>query len=327
MTITREKYHDFWGVSNSSLSYALPECGGSYKKFTAFMAGEIGKEETPEMKLGSLLHKYLESPRSFTVTVIENMPSDTLKAIIGELKPDTRPELKDYAKDVIAIARARNYNKNWGDEAIAKKILTDGSEYFKALIAGEEITDKETATKLNGISEVFRREHSSIIDDAEFKTLAGPDWEVQKEIPFSWSEDDITFKMLIDRLEINHKLKQINFYDYKTTSTPMSFYAGYSGYEIEGDKPAEMKVVPRFNHGTLIRYHVHRQVRFYKRGLSVLFPDYEIKGFVLAIEVNPPYETKLIDFSKIKVYEEYGDMLIERALAKVKEFFEKEISI
>lgn len=327
MTITRENYHDFWAISNSSLSYALPECGGSYKKFVAFMAGELKKEETEEMKLGTLIHKLLESRYTFKTIVIETMPSEALCRIVKEIKTDTRIELKDYAKEVIASARYFGYQKTWGDEAIAKKVLTECSEYFKALRSGAEIIDKSIDIKINGIFAELMKEHNILIDDSMFKSLQGPDWEVQKEAAFTWSENNIAFKMLIDRLEINHKVKEVVFYDYKTTSTPMSYYTGYMGVEIEGEKPQEMQLTNKFHHGSLIRYHVPRQIQFYKRGLSSIFPDYKITGNVLAIEVNHPYEIKLVSISKIPVYETLGELMINKALDKVKEYFDKEISL
>lgn len=326
MSITRENYYDTYGVSNSSLSYALPETGGSYKKFRAFMAGEIGKEETPEMKLGTLIHKFIENP-STRFTVIEKMPSEAICRIINDVAPDTRPELKDYVKEIISHARHYNYQKGWGDEAICKKIVTEGAEYFKALLAGDTIIDQEIASTLSGVQEELRREYPHMLDDKGFEAFAGPDWRVMKEVPFTWDEGEIKFKMLIDRMEVNEKTKVIHFYDYKTTGKPMSLYTGYKGYKIEGGRLTELKIIEDFHHGTMLYYHVPRQVQFYKRGLKNIYSDYQICGHVLVIEVNPPYESQIIDISKVPAYEEYGDMLIERALGKVNEFFEKEISL
>lgn len=326
MTITRENYHEYYGVSNSSLSYALPEMGGSYKKFRAFMAGEIGKEETPEMKLGTLIHKFLENP-SVMFQVIEKMPSEAICRIIDDIAPDTRPELQLYPKEIVASARHFNYQKGWGEEAICKKIVVEGAEYFKAKLSGSTIIDQETLTTLSGIQAEIRREFPHLLDDKAFNAMAGPHWKVIREIPFSWSEDDIKFKMLIDRMEINEDVKEIHFYDFKTTGKPLSLYTGYKGYKVEGAKVEELKIVEDFHHGSLLYYQVPRQIQFYKRGLTKLFPGFKLTGWVVPIEVNAPYEMQMIDISKVPAYEEYGNVLIERALKKVHEFFEKEISI
>lgn len=326
MSITRENYYDTYGVSNSSLSYALPETGGSYKKFRAFMAGEIGKEETPEMKLGTLIHKFIENPAT-VFQVIEKMPSEAICRIIDDIDPDTRPELKDYLKEIITHARHYNYQKGWGDEAICKKIVVEGAEYFKARNSGNIIIDQDTLTTLSGVQEEIRREYPHMLDDKAFESLAGPDWKVMKEAAFTWDEGEIKFKMLIDRMEVNEKAKVIHFYDYKTTGKPISLYTGYKGYKLEGSKVGDLTIVEDFHHGSMLYYHVPRQVQFYKRGLKNIYPDYQIHGHVLVIEVNPPYESQIIDISKVPAYETYGDMLIERALVKVNEFFEKEISL
>jgi hypothetical protein len=326
MSITRENYYDTYGVSNSSLNYALPECGGSYKKFRAFMAGEIGKEETPEMKLGTLIHKFLENP-STVFQVIKNMPSEAICRIIKDIAPDTRPELKDYPKEIVVNARHYDYQRGWGDEAICKKIVTEGSEYFKALHSGNTIIDQETSDLLQNISNEIRKDYSHLLDDKAFEALAGADWKVMKEAAFSWVEDEITFKMLIDRLEINDKRKEIDFYDFKTTSKPLSLYMGYKGYKVEGSTADLLSIVEDFHHGTMLYYHVPRQIQFYKRGLQQLFPGYKVTGHVVAIEVNAPYEIAIFNISAVPAYEKYGDMLIDRALKKVSEFFEKEISI
>lgn len=326
MSITRDNYYDHFGVSNSSLNYALPECGGSYKKFRAFMAGEIGKEETPEMKLGTLIHKFLENP-STAFRMIEKMPSEAIIRIIQDIAPDTREKLKDYTKEIVASARHFNYQKGWGEEAICKKIIAEGSEYFEALLSGDTIIDQEMATTLSGIQESIRKEYPHFLDDKAFAALAGPDWKVEKEIPFTWEEEEITFKMLIDRLEINVSRKIIRFFDFKTTGKPLSLYTGYKGYKLEGSKVEDLVVVEDFHHGSMLYYHVPRQVQFYKRGLSRIFPGFDITGHIVVLEVNAPHEVAVLDISLVPAYEKYGDMLIERALKKVNEFFEKEISL
>lgn len=326
MTITRENYYDTYGVSNSSLSYALPEMGGSYKKFRAFMAGEIGKEETPEMKLGTLIHKFLENP-STVFQVIESMPSEAICRIIRDIAPDTRPELNLYPKEIIASARHFNYQKGWGDEAIAKKIVVEGSEYFKALLSGSTIIDKETQVILDGIAAEIRREYPTLLDDKAWASVSGPDWELQKESAFTWDEGEIKFKMLIDRLEINHKTKEIYFYDFKTTSKPISLYTGYKGFKVEGDSASSLKIVDDFHHGSMLYFQVPRQIQFYRRGLYNIFPGYSVYGTVHVMEINPPYESTQINIDVVPAYVELGDKLIERALRKVNEFFEKEISL
>jgi hypothetical protein len=321
MLITRDNYYEFAAVSNSSLGYALPECGGSYTKFIAFMGGEIGKEETEEMKLGTLIHNYLENPRGFTLNIIETKPSEAICKIVQDVfdRMDTRPELKDYPKEIVNACRAFNYQKNWGDESLATKIIKEGNDYFKALATPGAIVDKATADKITCIAEAIQRAHPWLIDDSAFELEHGKDWEIIREKPITWTENDILYKGLIDRLEINHKTKQIRFTDYKTTSTPLSLYTGYKTKNVEGEEETV--------HGTLVKYHVHRQVRFYERGLAANYPGYQISGVILAIEVNAPYESRILDISKQPKYIAHADYLIEKALKNVEEFYAKEVSL
>jgi hypothetical protein len=320
-TITRDNYYDFAAISNSALGYALPECGGSYTKFTAFMNGEIHKEETDEMKLGTLIHAYLENPGGFTLNVIETKPSEAVCKIIKDVfdRMDTRPELKDYPKEIVNAARAFGYQPKWKDDTVATKIITEGTEYFNKLASPGVIVDKALADKITAICFAIQKQHPLLVDDVSFELENGKDWKILREAPFTWREGDIDYKILIDRLEVNDKTKQIRFTDYKTTSTPLSLYTGYKTKNVEG----EDEIV----HGSLIKYHVHRQIRFYERGLSIQFPGYEIKGQVLAVEVNAPYESKLIDISKKPEYIEHANYLITKALKNVEEFYAKELSL
>jgi hypothetical protein len=321
MTITKDNYYEFAAISNSALGFALPECGGSYVKFTSFMNGELKKEETEEMKLGTLIHAYLENPTGFTLNVIETKPSEAVCKIIRDVfdRMDSRPELKDYPKEIINAARAFNYQPKWKDDTIATKIVTEGSEYFNKLSAPGVIVDKELADKITAICFEVGKQHPWLINDSDFELEHGREWKVLREVPFTWREGDIVYKMLIDRLEVNDKTKQLRFMDYKTTSTPLSLYTGYKTKNVDGND--------EIIHGTLIKYHVHRQIRFYERGLKIQYPGYEIKGQVLAIEVNAPYETKIIDISKKPEYLDHADYLIAKALKNVEEFYAKELSL
>jgi hypothetical protein len=326
MTITRENYYDFPGVSNSLGGYILPHVGGSETKFHAAMNGKIRALRSDEVLFGHTVHKYLENHNTFEYRVINSTPSDTVREILNETvklfpgEPIVRPTVQNA---ILETARRIGYGgKTWKDERILKAIINDdNTEYYANLVSGLPLFDVATESKFLGVRDAIMRKIPTFLDDAAWHEQNGPGWEIIREFAATWEYKGIDWKMLVDRVEINHDRKWIVFWDYKTTSVPISLYTHYDTKVFEEKSSVAMEERSKRVYGKMYDRHVHRQLRFYRWGFQTLFPGYNIEHFVLPIETNEPYDIEVYNMPMNMAVE--GDYLVDEMTERIVKYEQK----
>ncbi len=294
--ITRENYFDFDALSQSGIAWALPEAGGSMDNFhymqRAAALKEFTEEENSSMRIGTALHKYVENPGAFDKIVCPIPGPGMVKVIKNILTEPTITSLVDPVNKpvIVRLAREAGYGGTWGEDAILKRVIEDGSLYFAALRANAMNPDQmlvspaEDEVIMNCINRI---QHMPwLIDPDEFY---GKDWEVMREVPIEFMCEGVKCKSLLDRLIVNHKSKEFCIEDLKTTATPIEQYLGYQMKEWDfSTSMIKEKEVP----GKYLERGVHRQLAFYS--LAVLssgkFPGYTLNtASVLALQTVAPF--------------------------------------
>ena len=301
--LTKENYYDSDRVSNSSLSWLLPETGGSLTKFI-YKSGIVEHEESESMRLGTLIHKFVEKGYDADIDKIfevAEIPSPAIAKIIQEVSKNPSAPLRD---EILRVARANEYQSTWKDDTVVNKILAEGSAYLeklkleetgKVLVSNQEMNQlhhicariKEVLT-WNFYKEGFLGE--VIMTPAHGEP--GDDVEILNECAIAFEYNDIECKSLIDILLVNHTRKTISIVDLKTTNIPNSIYTGYTTDDID---QVTGELVEKWVEGVMYKRQVHRQMAFYKLAASAQYPDYTFnKAYVFAVETIAPYDVKLI---------------------------------
>ena len=118
-----------------------------------------------------------------------------------------------------------------------------------------------------------------------FSEKEGVTAEAEKEIFFSMH--DVNCKSKLDRVLIDDKNKKITVVDLKTTSkqvygecTPLGTDTGHliRDWHVTG-----------FMYSCL-NYSYYRQLAFYIQGMQELYPDYEVEGFIIAVDTQGSYD-------------------------------------
>lgn len=122
-------------ISASSLQYINPEEGGSPKAFVDFI--ENGIEETKNMRLGTIIHKYHEDRDNFKIAEVAK---PTEKA--GEVADKIIQLVRDgevYSEAIIKFAvESLQYQSNWKMETRINKIIDTCDAYIQEVLEAEE---------------------------------------------------------------------------------------------------------------------------------------------------------------------------------------------
>jgi hypothetical protein len=298
-------YYSQGGISNSSLKHINPLEGGSPKRFKAFVLDHLGsQEETPSLKNGKLVHKYVECPEEFIVAdidqpsemmcawverVLEQLPSGFLinKEVRenGSFSLYLQKEKAPLYNLVVIACKEGAYSNLKNESKILEKFNNEGLGYLKFLI---ESTGKLCLTPSQKV--VVENTVNSLREHARANELLfsaqEPHIQVYNELPIYWEcpipvDGEFAImncKSLIDRLILDPVSKTFILVDLKTTGKPISKF-----HEVIKER----------------RY--HRQMGFYllaiRWWLEQEYPGVEWQPYVkiVAVETNSVYETKVFD--------------------------------
>lgn len=282
----KEDYFALDAVSNSSLSWILPESGGSVKKYEANKLFPPEDLDSAEAELGTNAHLLVETGTLDSFEVV-NKPGPSVSAICEEVVNHPAYGAMSHVQindEIVRVARANDFQPRWGDDAILKNILKDGGDYMKALTTStKKLVDEETMSKLNSIKISLDETAPWLFDDKVLPPGCDPEdeFEVLREEMIIFTIDDIPCKALIDILVINHTKKAIDIYDLKTVSMPLSIYLGY---EMDGEKVE----------GVFMKRSVNRQLAFYMLASNSLPSGYyDITTNIIACETKGVFESQI----------------------------------
>lgn len=214
-------------VSSSSLQYINPEEGGSPRAFIDFV--ENGIEETKNMRIGTIIHKYHEDRDSFKISEV---PKPTEKA--GEVADKIIQLVRDgevFSNAVIQFAvESLGYQSNWKMETRINKIVDLCSAYINEVLEAEEnnqifLTESEMepikvacrAIESHPVAcQLAFHSNNDLTGDVSFKEL-----EIFAKYQIH-SEDALdghilTLKSKIDNVIINLETKVIKIIDLKSS--------------------------------------------------------------------------------------------------------------
>lgn len=306
--LTKETYYQDSRVSNSSLNWILPECGGSAKKYTEFSLFPSEQEDTESMRLGSLLHKYMEA-KSMNVFQVTNTPSAAMVRI-AESVVDNLPNFGSQPpnvveEEVLKVARFNNYHDDWKDATLVKNLMSNIGLFMLNLAGAREtgkvLISEEENTLLLAAGEQLRKEIPWNFDSKVIPPGCeeGEKWEIFNEKIIEFEIMGIPCKSMIDLLLVNYSKKRLRIFDLKTTSTPLSIYLGYKTHQLVDDLHPESKLYTRTLKevevpGTYLKWNVHRQMAFYNRAVSFEFPEYAFieHPTIIACETKKPFEVR-----------------------------------
>ncbi len=333
--LTKENYYESPKVSNSSLSWLLPETGGSVEKYIYRTSFQPVEESSESMRLGTLIHKYVEKGYNADfdeIYEVVEMPSATIAGIIEEVAENPAAPLRD---EILRVARSVDYYPSWKDETVINKILAEGSEYLEKLkleSTGKVIISPEEMQQLQPICSIIREkmiwnfEKKGFLDEFNMTPIHSEpddDVEILNECAIEFEYENVECKSLIDILLVNHTRKTFCIVDLKTTSVPISIYTGYCTEEI--DNPSE-SIVSKWVEGVMYKRNIHRQIAFYKLAAASKYPDYKFDGaYVFAVETSIPYETSLTPI--YNRYIELGKRRIDCAMQYFKGILDKQYSL
>jgi len=309
--LTRENYHNYKAVSNSSLNWLLPETGGSFKKYQYYTSLDKKPEESESMRFGTLVHLFVEKG---TMDVFQkcSVPSPAIKAVCDRAIELGGPE----SYNVLEAIKQLDYQPTWKDDTRMKKVLDEGHGYMtsieEARKKGKELVTQDEYDKLLSVTE-----NIISVCGKDFVNLTdGYEEEIIHECPikFTWPGTDIECKALIDLIVLNHKYKTIRIYDVKTTSVPLSIYFGYKSFELDSAKQMCSVEVE----GQAYKRNIHRQLAFYATAALQKWSDYTIEStHIIGVETQAPYEVicKMADDDRVF---QIGNMRINEAMSILK---------
>jgi hypothetical protein len=270
-------YYEVQAVSNSSLGVFNPEQGGSPKKFKMLMDGESNKLETPSLKNGKLVHKYIEDPKVFIVEP-EDKPTPAIASWVEDVYASLKEQgKKEFDREEVKLIALSLRDKIGATKDVVKlwDIFLTGYHYLEFLLKaeGSYMLTADESKILEGCKKGI--ESNYLASDLLFNTgMIGN--EAFNELPIYWESEKYTFpfKALLDRVRILHDKKVIQLVDFKTTGKSI----GYFKNSFES-------------------YRYYRQMAFYMKAIMQHFPElkfkYKIEVYVVACETVFPYECKV----------------------------------
>lgn len=297
-------YKSMEGVSNSMMRYIDEDPYLFYLLFVQPVPEIVkSKLETkkPHILLGDVVDAFLTDPQSIysNCHIFSSVVGEKLEPILLDIyeRVKDKPESQFAANhdisaypDLLDDALSRfDYYNNWKLETRRKDVIDKGTSYFKELFEarGKFPLSVEVYNKGNVISKLMMEYHTTRpYCDKEAKHLSCPNWkedhdiEVIDQLALAGKYGDFVIKGLLDRVLINHTLKEIQPIDFKTSKG--DFENSYYNY----------------------RY--YRQGGLYTVLLKAKFPDYRIRNFKFVVGYTECYsinESNELHYPKPQVFE------------------------
>lgn len=280
----KDNYYSKIAMSNTALSALNPDEGGSPQKFINFMRGETDKEESDAIRLGSIVHKYLENPESFTMTR-NNRPDNVMGEIVDFLV-SKNTLFEDIDKEhVINTCRRKDYGaSNWKDDTLYKKV-EEHKEYINEMVN----CSLEGKTPISGgLREKLKGIRMSAERNKELCNILNPSFDciTAEEKELNMVYQGILFKGKIDKFIYNSNI----LVDFKTGRTPAGKYMEYKRLCFDKHQRYEYETVL----GSFYIHHVYRQFALYN--LLMESNGNRVDSNVCCyIETVPPYDITIFD--------------------------------
>lgn len=274
-----EEYFNNPRISNSSLKTINLLQGGSPKKFKKYVIDGKGISiESPSLKNGKLIHKYVECPEDFIIDTGVK-PSEMMADWVQDAY-DVSSVLGDLTNEIILSSKGVRYSNMKDEVKIINKFNEEGLAYYEFLKLKNNKVCLDLPTKfiLEGVIESLK--NNKEVNKALFvKEL--DDSVYYNEFPIYWQYKGLELKSLLDRVIINYELKFATIIDLKTTSKALSLFKE-----------------------TFEFYHYHRQLAFYKRALQeFLGIEYAINCKIVAVETIGLFECNVFNVSEKSLQE------------------------
>lgn len=272
-------YYSIKAVSNSSLGLINPSQGGSPQKFKRFLDKAETKEETPSLRNGKLIHKYVEDPESFHISDIIK-PPDMMCSWVEEVhnKVSCYPFVTDdLLNEAILQTKGDRYKATTKEQSILDKFKETGMDYLSHLqdSQGKHILTKEEHSVINSCIESLHNHPQA--NNLLFNNNTGPFDIHFNEMDIYWVDEEtgLACKALIDRLIILPDERIVYLVDLKTTSKPISLYP--DSFEF---------------------WRTYRQLAFYKEAVKQWLNTANYKGpytlipMIVAVETTGLHEVR-----------------------------------
>ncbi len=261
------KYRSHPNISNSDLSLVLE----SPKAFAGVKAGELDGFSSSGFRMGSALDCLILTPDDWDMTYIME-PFEMVK-------PKSKEEtgfcsmVLSGTRESDAIKELYKVDKKT-DEAIAKMAFEKIEKFEEFFDHQRKINSGKLAYSQKEYEELMLMKSAIMAHEVAGPVVRG---EVKGFIPFSqlaifWSMIEIDCKALLDRVLIDKKNKIVRFYDLK-----------YSGKAIG------------FFENSIDQYRYYRQLSYYWEGLKIIFPQFDVYGYIIASTPKWGGECRVLD--------------------------------
>ena len=252
-----QNYRDYEAISYSLLS----KLTSNPKQVLA-----EDKEESQALNFGSLVDCLMFTPEDFEerfYTISTSKPSgEMLKWLNAYLEMSIPADftLQDTDKLILQARQFCGYNKALKDETALQKFHEACDSYLNALaLAGDRVivTNEDVTRAVSYQSRLLSNEFTADFFSLNHQTSFH---EVKFQHDIYFKIEGIQCKALLDGVIFNHDKKIIQPFDLKTTSESI--------YAFEGE---------------FIKWRYYLQAGLYRKGLSIVYPDYKILPFKFII--------------------------------------------
>ena len=257
--LIHDPYYDVKAVSNSSLRHINPQQGGSPVEFKAHWDGKAPSLRTSSLEFGNLLHLAVLEPHLCVYEIDKTNTPDKIRDILKEMYSSLQASndlanaiigddatigpLEDHVYAVIEACNRLAYGRTWRDETRINKVMSQGSAYWELLRNTDKfiITQDQFELMERCMHSVQNTSHE--MTELLFSKQKDKEGEYHNELEVHWEWPRYKFplKGKIDRLWIDHKKKEFQIIDLKTTSKTLGLF-----------------------HESFQTYHYARQVAFYE---------------------------------------------------------------
>jgi hypothetical protein len=330
--MTKDEYYAHPAISNSSLDWILPECGGSPLKYEERVLFPLSDDESAEKRLGSLAHTMIER-KGLGGFSLSKIPSPSIAQICNLTFNHLMFNISNETmlkKLILESAKSLSYQPRWKDETIIGKVLTEGKDFLAALdkakSSGNVLVSAEEMLTLTLMMNSLSKKFPWLFHESDKNQPApgqpGQEFVILREVPLLWNikiNESLECKSLIDLIVINKTDGWYRIYDFKTFRMPINIYFGYEQLTLNEDG----KVIREMVRGKMYDRMVHRQLQFYSKAVRAngIIQGHDLKGYVelppvvIGCETIAPYECSSTLLSP--QYRTLGDAVIEKAITLI----------
>ena len=283
--MSSQDYYAKADISNSDLGYLKL----SPRQFVMRKQQEM-QTKSGAMQLGTLIHKYTLEPDEFIMADVEPVSGkmgEYIKAYF-ELEKVNTPEDKipDMAYQMSGFKPSHSKPETVLKSFKKKEENVKFYEFLKAADGKIALGQKDRQI-IDGCLTSLR---AHVVSNKLLFSQSEKDSNIEafneKEIFFN--QHDIDCKSKLDRIIVDHDKKTVTVIDLKTTSnqvygtcTPLNTKTG---------------ILLRDWHTTgfmysCLQYSYYRQLAFYMQAVMSEYPDYDVEGFIIAVDTKGSYDT------------------------------------